>query len=173
MRFAVRSFHSCQRLPKCAHACALLLTLFSPFYLKTIQCIIFRAVTEQAGSGHSFLAIPISTLRGWYPETHPAVLLSVSNIASRAIVQFKAAGNIPLRRHAALLVRNMVLVSFQAALVFCLYGIRSVERMMEWMKQTARHRNGDEDRFSPSSSLPHVRSSVWHLRRNLLFHLST
>lgn len=43
---------------------------------------------EQAGSRHSRLPIPISTLGGWHREAHHAVHSIASNIASRAIMQF-------------------------------------------------------------------------------------
>ena len=60
----------------------------------------FRSFMQQAGPRCSLLPVPISTLGGWHPEAHRAILSMESGIASRA---FSRARSIHLQRYAALL----------------------------------------------------------------------
>ena len=63
----------------------------------------FRSFMLQAGPHCSFLPVPVSTLGGWDPEAHPAILSIVSGIAFRAMVEFSWANSIVFQRHATVL----------------------------------------------------------------------
>ena len=66
----------------------------------------FRSFMLQVGPRCSLLPVLISTLGGWHPEAHRAILSFASRIASGAMVQFSRARSFLFQRHTALLVTN-------------------------------------------------------------------
>ena len=66
----------------------------------------FRLYLQGSGPRQRLYPMPISTLDGWHPEAHRAVLSVVATIASRSMIVFAMARGILFLRHPTLLITS-------------------------------------------------------------------
>ena len=88
-------------------------------WLRTGNRTLFQLEVSQAQKGHGvrpylsesgprqcLYQVPITTLGGWHPEAHRAVLSLLAPMASVSMVAGATAGDILFQRHAALLISS-------------------------------------------------------------------